>query len=147
MHGFSYCIWLKLHTIDKYVMISSRYRGTTGGFRLMSNDNFIRSHLFTNNDTYWVEDSYTSIAWNHFCSTWIPTTLKFYKNGNLLNSGSNYGVNPDPDQPLGDSKIILGAWMTDKPNKNARDFALDEFIFWPGDVLSDAEISDLYNSY
>ncbi len=113
----------------------------------MSNYDFIRSQLFTNNETYWVEHPYTSTAWNHFCSTWIPTSLKFYKNGILLNSGSNYGVNSGPGRTVGDSKIILGTLMTDKPNSKTRDFALDEFIFWPQDVLSDSEILALYNSY
>ncbi len=78
----------------------------------------------------------------------MPTTLEFYKNGNLLTTATaTSGITSASDQPVGDSRIILGTWVTDKPNKKARDFSLDEFIFWPNDELSDVEISDLYNSY
>ncbi len=106
----------------------------------------MKSRVLTNNEKYQVHEDFSSTAWNHFCTTWIPTTVKFYINGTFWNSDSDGGTVASP-QSLGDSKILLGGLSTDSPTEQDRNFVMDEFVFWHRGVLSDAEVWILYNSY
>ncbi len=141
-NGFSYCLWVQMNM--ECNILGSRRSSGTKGFRLAYDDGKMKSRVWENDRRYGSQPPFTSTAWEHICSTWNPTVVKVYRNGNLQVTSSD---SSDTTTGPGDSKIVLGAHYTDPPNTNSRDFVMDEFAFWHRDELSAVEIQDLYNSY
>ncbi len=143
--GFSYCLWVKFNSLADSGVLGSIKDSTTEGFMLRFVNGNLKNRVTTNDERYQLIEPHNTTTWNHLCTTWIPTTLRFYKNGALWNSDSSPAT--DSGQPLGDSKILLGGWFTELPSSQTRNFVLDEFAFWHRDKLSATDVLNLYNSY
>ena len=128
------------------ILGSRRYSGTEG-FKIGYEGGKMKSRVWVDGMRYQSQPSFSSMDWEHICSTWNPTAIdkvKVYINGAL--EGSSAATSASSSES-GDWKIILGGLYTDPPNTNNRDFVMDEFAFWHRDVLSDQEINDLFDSY
>ncbi len=144
-NGFSYCLWIKLNSLGNTCILGNTKDGGSEGFMLRYLSSTMKNKVFTNTKQYKHQPAFSSTAWTHMCTTWKPWTIKLYKDGSLWASSSSGSA--DQVRPLGDTTLMLGTYLTDKPDVCSRDFILDDFTFWDSDELTAQQILDLYNSY